>query len=253
MLSDRRDCVSRSLGFYPHQVAEDLISHKDIEIANVEQIMFFRPVGQSVVIPDESLTDSPLSVEMPNDVMDEPVVALFDGMPQENHPYLRGLLTVDDPDEYTEDYAVRVRKHGTSMASLIAHGDLLDTSHQTTRKIYVRPIMKPCSMGQDYAEAIPQDILLVDKIHEAVRRLFVPQAGEVAPNIRVINFSIGISTQVFYNQMRPIARLLDWLSYEFGVLFVVSTGNHSSGINLSEPFDQFKKLSMDQRDANVVH
>ncbi len=52
----------------PRQVAEDLILHKDIEIVNVEQIMFFRPVGQSVVISEESVTDSSLSLEMPNDV-----------------------------------------------------------------------------------------------------------------------------------------------------------------------------------------
>jgi len=237
----------------PRQLAEDLISHKNVGIVNVEQIMFFRPVGQSVIITEGSISESELSFEVPKVVNDDPIIALFDGLPQENHPYLHNLLNIDDPDEYASQYTVTSRKHGTSMASLIAHGELDKIIHQITHRIYIRPIMKSVAISdQDTIEEIPKDILLVDKIHEAVRRLFITEAGAVAPNVRIINLSIGISTRIFYNQMSPLARLLDWLSYTYKVLFIVSAGNHNDNIELGMKFDEYARLSMEDRDVYTV-
>jgi len=237
----------------PRQLAEDLISYKNVGIVNVEQIMFFRPVGQSVRITEGSISESKLSLDMPKVVNDDPIIALFDGLPQENHPYLRDLLNIDDPDEYTSQYTVSGRKHGTSMASLIAYGELDKITHQITHRIYVRPIMKSIAISdKDTIEEIPKDILLVDKIHEAVRRLFVTEVGGVAPNVRVINLSIGISTRIFYNSMSPLARLLDWLSFTYKVLFIVSAGNHTNNIELEMKFDEYTKLSMAERDVYSV-
>lgn len=237
----------------PRQVADDLISHKDVDIVNVEQIMFFRPVGQSVVVKDDSIKESPFSIEMPSDILEEPVIALFDGLPQGDHPFLQNLLVIDDPDEYASQYTISGRKHGTSMASLIAHGELNKITHQITHRIYVRPIMKSKAISDsETIEEIPEDLLLVDKIHEAVRRLFVPKAGIVAPNVRIINFSIGISTRVFYNTISPLARLLDWLSYTYKVLFIVSAGNHSDNIKLGMKFDEYSRLTIEDRDIQAV-
>jgi hypothetical protein len=237
----------------PRQVAEDLISHKDIDVVNVEQIMFFRPVGQSVVVKDESIIESTYSIETPSDIHEDPIVALFDGLPQENHPYLQNLLVIDDPDDYTSQYTISGRKHGTSMASFIAHGEIDKITYQTTHRIYVRPIMKSTVIGSsETIEEIPDDILLVDKIHEAVRRLFVPEAGNVAQNVRIINLSIGISTRIFYNSMSPLARLLDWLSYTYKVLFVVSAGNHTCSIGLGMKFDEYSRLPMSDRDIQAA-
>ena len=237
----------------PRQLAEDLISHHDVDLVNVEQIMFFRPVGQSVVITDDCIKDSTFSIEMPSDIQDDPIIALFDGLPQENHPFLQNLLVVDDPDEYTTQYSVLDRKHSTSMASLIAHGEIDKITHQTTHRIYVRPIMKSATISGDKTiEKIPEDILLVDKIYEAVRRLFASEAGSVAPNVRIINFSIGISTRIFYNSMSPLARLLDWLSYTYKVLFIVSAGNHTPIIDLGMKFDEFIKLPLEERDMQLI-
>lgn len=237
----------------PRQVAEDLISHKDVDIVNVEQIMFFRPVGQSVIVNGDSIKESPISVEMPSRIQDEPVVALFDGLPQENHPFLQNLLVIDDPDEYASQYTISGRKHGTSMASLIAHGELNNITHQITHRIYVRPIMKSTVISENETiEEIPEDVLIVDKIYEAVRRLFVSEAGSVAPNVRIINLSIGVSFRIFYNNMSPLARLLDWLSYTYKVLFIVSAGNHTNHIELGMKFDEYAKLSMEDRDIQAI-
>ena len=102
-------------------------------------------------------------------------------------------------------------------------------------------------------EFIPNDFLLVDKIHECVRRLFEPVVGGVAPSVRVINLSIGISYREYYNMISPLARLLDWLSYKYRVLFVVSAGNHSNDIELGMNFSTYAALPNDEKNKFVYN
>ena len=52
------------------------------------------------------------------------VVAVFDGMPMQNHRLLRGRVIVDDPDDYATGYESKYRIHGTSMVSLAIYGDI---------------------------------------------------------------------------------------------------------------------------------
>ncbi len=240
------------LASLPRQIVQSIIDKKDVALASAEQIMFFQAVGQSVVISADNISDSSVQVDMPSSIEDEPIIALFDGLPQENHPYLNGILNVDDPDNYAAQYTVSARMHGTSMASLIAHGDLNNIRHQVTHKIYVRPIMKSRSTLSGTEEEIPNDILIVDKIHEAVRRLFEPDAGRVAPSVRVINLSIGFPGRIFDRMMSPLARLLDWLSYTYRILFVVSAGNHSGNIDVGMSFADFSALSIEERTALII-
>lgn len=240
------------LASLPRQTVQSIIDKKDVALASAEQIMFFQAVGQSVVISADNISDSSIQVDMPSTIEDEPIIALFDGLPQENHPYLNGILNVDDPDNYAAQYTVSARMHGTSMASLIAHGDLNNIRHQVTHKIYVRPIMKSRSTLSGTEEEIPDDILIVDKIHEAVRRLFEADAGRVAPTVRVINLSIGFPGRIFDRMMSPLARLLDWLSYTYRVLFVVSAGNHPGNVDVGISFADFSALSIQERTALII-
>lgn len=240
------------LASLPRQTVQSIIDKKDVALAAADQIMFFQAVGQNIVISADNISDSPVQVNMPTAIGDEPIIALFDGLPQENHPYLNGVLNVDDPDNYASQYTVSARMHGTSMASFIAHGDLNNIRHQITHKIYVRPIMKSRSTLSGDGEEIPDDILIVDKIHEAVRRLFEPDAGRVAPTIRVINLSIGFPGRIFDRMMSPLARLLDWLSYTYRILFVVSAGNHSGNIDVGMSFTDFSALSIEERTALII-
>ncbi|MFZ3132640.1 MAG: S8 family peptidase [Desulfosporosinus sp.] len=240
------------LASLPRQTVQDIIDRKDVAIASAEQVMFFQAVGQSVIISDDNIADSTSQVNLPSTINEEPIIALFDGLPQENHPYLKGLLNVDDPDDYAAQYTVPARKHGTSMASLIAHGDINNIRHQVTQKIYVRPIMKSINMLDGTGEEIPDDVLIVDKIHEAVRRLFETNAGRVAPSVRVINLSIGFPSRIFDRMMSPLARLLDWLSYTYRVLFIVSAGNHSNDIDVEMSFNDFSVLTVEDRDAIIA-
>ena len=236
----------------PRQLVETILAHIEVNLIKVEQIMFFRPVGQSVSIYNESIIDSNVKIERPMIIDGTPIIALFDGLPQENHPILTDMLIVDDPDNYASTYIVSDRKHGTSMASLIAYGNLEANNECITHKIYVRPILRPVAGLNSNIEEIPDDILFVDKIHEAVRRLFEPAAGMVAPDVKIINLSIGIETRLFYNAMSPLARLMDWLSFQYKVLFIVSAGNHGEAIDLEMKFDDFAKLSMNERDNHVI-
>jgi hypothetical protein len=52
--------------------------------------------------------------------------------------------------------------------------------------------------------------------------------------------------------MSPLARLLDYLSFKYNVLFVVSAGNHSEDIDTGKTFSDFCALSMDERDTIII-
>jgi len=87
------------LAAVPRNIAESIINgNRSISIVVAEQIMFFRPVGQAVVIPKENSFEESFQIPSAKGVFEEPIIALFDGLPQENHPYLQGRLTIDDPD-----------------------------------------------------------------------------------------------------------------------------------------------------------
>ena len=88
----------------------------------------------------------------------------------------------------------------------------------------------------------------------AVRRLFEKEGDEeaVAPNVVVINLSIGIRDRPFDSSLSPLARLLDWLAWRYRVLFVVSSGNHSQRIGLSIPRGTVHELQREELQAEIV-
>jgi hypothetical protein len=241
------------LAMLPRSIASSIIQNNSgISLLSAEQIMFFRPVGQSVYVPDGNETTNGFTAPSTDGLNEDPIIALLDGFPQQNHPYLMNRLIIDDPENYEQQYTVVARKHGTSMASLISLGDVSDFREAISHKIYVRPIMKAVQGFNGYGEEIPADILLVDKIHEAVRRLFTEEAGKVAPTIKVINLSIGIATRLFDRMMSPLARLLDWLSYTYRILFIVSAGNHPNPVednkmDIGMSFTNYIALDKDER------
>lgn len=243
------------LASIPRVYAEKIIAEKDVLLTQMEQVMFFKPTGQTVVSSsNEEGFNYTNSIDISKSIMDDPVIAIFDGLPQENHPLLKGLLIIDDPDNFANDYQVKDRLHGTSMASLVAHGNLDEYYGTTIRKLYVRPIMTPYATGPDRTkEFIPEDMLIVDQIHIAVRRLFEADAGNVAPTIRIINLSIGLGDRLYYNMISPLAKLLDWLSYKYRILFVVSAGNHSDDLDLEMPFSVFKELDEMEKNKNIIN
>lgn len=228
----------------------------DSSLVQCEQIQFFRASGQmaGIITEDERTTDT-RDIEVLPTSPREPVVALFDGLPLQNHRRLDGRLVVDDPDNFESEYPANERRHGTAMASLILHGELDAEESPLNRLLYVRPMLKPDSRDwrQPRPETAPENLLVVDLVHRAVRRLF--EDGDepaVAPQICVINFSIGIRDRLFEGPMSPLARLLDWLAWKYQVLFIVSAGNHQYPIECDVPRDQLASLTPQEIQEHII-
>ncbi len=205
------------------QVA-NLMDQRTVALALGDDIMFLRP---------QSLLRGPLEEEPQADPAaaglvaalpaGSPVVALLDGMPVQAHSLLANRLVLDDPDNLQARALVARRVHGTAMASLILHGDRNEDGAPVSRPLYVRPLMIANINGQEHTEA---DQLLIDTLYRAVLRIKGSEGQEgVAPSVFLINISIGDSRRPFTRMVSPLARLLDFLSVRYNVLFLVSGGN----------------------------
>jgi hypothetical protein len=113
--------------------------------------------------------------------------------------------------------------------------------------------MKPQYFSEEkIIEFVPDDILVVDKIHIAVKRLFDTPENASYSRIKVINFSIGIINRPFLNFISPLAKLLDWLSFKYKVLFIVSAGNYSDDIDLRLPFVEYARMSDNEKNELII-
>ncbi|WP_231491869.1 S8 family peptidase [Pedobacter sp. Leaf170] len=214
---------------------DDLTENSNIIFLKSQQILYFRPVGQTIF----NLSEKPKLLDYSDDIpalniINSPSIALLDGLPLENHVLLNGKIIVDDPDEFSRNYLGQFRVHGTAMASLIMNGDLSEGDVPLKRMLYVRPILKPIANSQEGGEFLPDDKLPVDLIHRAVKRMFEGE-GETqptAPNVKIINFSIGDPFRPFHRNISTWAKLIDWLSYKYNVLFIISAGNKTDDVNI---------------------
>ncbi len=104
--------------------------------------------------------------------------------------------------------------------------------------IYVRPILR--AEAPDWVsgpvEELPRDRLAVDLVHEAVARIFEGD-DPAAPEVRAVVLAVGDSAQRFDRFVSPLARLLDWLSFRYGVVFLVSAGNQMEPLELPSDAD----------------
>ena len=245
------------LGEIPAQSAIQILEHPEVDLIKCEDIMFFRPTGQMSTGKGKTEGDTTdCKIPVDNLPSGAPVVAVLDGLPLENHSILAGRLIVDDPDDWASEYPAIDRQHGTAMASLIVHGDLNDIAKPLSRPVYIRPIMRPVAwLHTPRPEQVPDDILYVDLIHQAVRRIIEGEGNEEgsAPTVKIINISVGDSARHFSQAMSPFARLLDWLSEKYKLLFVISSGNHSEPIDIGMSSHDFNALSPHDREALVVN
>lgn len=237
----------------PAAAIVNVLAGETPELVLSDRIMFFRPKAQSVT---DGVNEAQVVIqaEVPGVPDKPPVVALLDGLPLQNHALLAGRLEIDDPDGWEADYTAKDRVHGTAMASLILHGELDSAPAPLGRRLYVRPVLCPDptdNFHQRRREHTPDDVLLIDLIHRAVKRIC---AGEgdmpaVAPTIRIINLSIGDDARLFERDMSPWARLLDWLAFRYSILFIVSAGNDVRPLALNTPSNTLAGLTADARSA----
>jgi len=242
----------------PVNEIENIIRNRDIDLVKCEYIMFFRPTGQMIIdeyeeIEQEAEENEDIQIPQKPLPSGEPIIGIFDGYPMSNHSLLSDRLIIDDPDNFESQYSVDERKHGTAMCSLIINGDLDCNENPISTPLYVRPIMKPHSFS--HVEFVPDDFLLVDKIHSAVRQMFEAHDNQeaTAPSIKIINFSIGDRDRIFYRTMSPLARLFDWLSVKYNVLFIISSGNHTANITLDIPRPEFDQIPKEEKEKMILH
>ena len=199
-----------------------------IELLVANDVMLVSPAHSMSVLRTEETAADDVPLPASSRPEEPPLVALLDAVPLANHDLLAGRLVLDDPDGLGTRYpAASQQRHGTAMASLIAHGDLNAAEAPLPSRIYVRPLLGPHQFFPT-GECVPDGELLVDLVHRAFRRMFDGDGAQrpAAPSVRIVNLSIGDPGRVFVRRLSPLARLLDWLAYRYNVLILVSAGNH---------------------------
>ena len=236
----------------PRSEIERLTEGNHVQLAICDDIMYVRPQSWASLSPSpdpSSSVPTPLRHEdLP--ARGSPIAALLDGMPVQRHQLLDGRIIVDDPDGVEDESTVAKRRHGTEMASLILHGDLADPAPEPTlsRPIHVHPVLGVFPGGSEEQERFHPRRLFIETFYRAVLRM---KEGEgdgppSAPDVFLVNVSLGDSRRPYANQVSPWARLLDYLACRFRLLFLVSAGNISEHL----PIPGFAGLS-DFEDAPI--
>lgn len=218
-----------------------------LPIFHSEEVRHCRPIGQQIdTSKDHSGYSSDKAVSPPEDK--PPILALLDGAPLLRHRLLDGRIKFYDPDRCISSYSSPAQqKHGTAVASLMCHDDLGRARGEIkslTRPIYVRPVMKWDSASRE--ERIPSDVFQEDIIEQAVREIFEGQ-NPISSHIKVINLSLGNIDQQYLAEMSPWARVLDWLSFKYKVLFIISAGNYLESIRMNANSNSLSPSQIRQR------
>ena len=175
-------------------------------------------------------------------------VALFDGTPVAGHSALVGGVVIEDLHDLVRLSPVDQRYHATSMASLILRGDLDSDGVLLSDS---RVVSVPILIDANGDARSPSDRLFVDLVHSSLVRLF---SGDepLAPDVFVVNFSVGIPNLRFAGRISALARLIDWWAYNYGVLFVISAGNIQEDLVIQGlSWTGFDDASMDQKRGYV--
>jgi hypothetical protein len=237
----------------PAQEVRSLAERHEVALALADDVMFLRPQSSlSSPIELDELADTVGDSRSGPPAGGSPVVALLDGVPLQKHVLLDGRLSLDDPDNLQARAPARQRMHGTAMASLIIHGDLNALEAPVDRPLYVRPLLIPDQYGHERTEG---NRLLVDTIYTAVLRMKgTPDKEGTAPSVFLVNFSLGDSQRPFAGLMSPLARLLDFLSATFGILFLVSAGNVTEPLEIEgfRTWDEFQSVDVTTRERAVL-
>ena len=239
----------------PAAYVQDLLATKDVRLALADEVMFLRPQSLLEKRPGEQVVQSVSDSIAPGPggpPPGAPVAALLDGVPIQAHQLLAGKLMFDDPDDLQSRALVARRFHGTGMASLILHGDRNEQNDALSRPLYFRPIMMVDPNGEETSDI---DRLLVDTVlssdfaNEGQRR-----HPAIAPNVFLVNFSMGDRARPFSRLMSPLARAIDFLAHKYDILFLISAGNvlHELAVNTYQTWTEFEDATPADRERAVL-
>lgn len=238
----------------PAQEIRRILDTRNTKLVQSEQIMFFHATGQTqgtyLLDEDEGDTeDDNANVIEQGLPTERPVVALLDGLPLQNHSLLHSRIDVDDFFNLEPDYIANQRSHGTAMASLIIYGDLSNPLVTFNHLLYVLPIMKYDANAEK--EIIPRDELFADVLHRAVRHIM--EETDLRNDIKVINLSVVNENRMFVNSFSPEARMVDYLSWKYNILFVICAGNYKESIaDENMTYGSFMNLGPEEKQSLVI-
>ncbi|MDP3674652.1 MAG: S8 family peptidase [Novosphingobium sp.] len=206
----------------PHSALLDIVDRNPVSLAGSEAILQIRPQSIFQLMPSEEVPDAPAGGAP--ELQGDPIAAIFDAVPLSQHPRLAGTLSVDDPFGL-EPLAVGPRRHGTAMASAVVHGDL---NGGWARRLE-RPVhfvnMLYATADPEHPERFP-DLLPADMFERAIIGMR-EGAAPSAPHVLVVNASLGDPNKPFARRLSGWARVVDYLASKYGILFIISAGNHS--------------------------
>lgn len=192
-------------------------------------VMFLRATAQSYSFSGEVSGETVEHWPLP---AGDPVLCVLDGVPVANHPRLAGRIVLTDPDDLTADTGTdtQFRRHGTAMASVCVWGDVSLGESPAARPVLVRPILTPALDTQERAEELRTAELPPDLMRRVFRELFdgYGDTGPAGPSVIVLNLSVGDPAVPFDGVVSSWARTIDWLSAAYGLVVVVSAGNHGA-------------------------
>ncbi len=145
-----------------------------------------------------------------------PTIAILDSGIASAHPLLEHA--VGDAQSFVDEDPIDLVGHGTTVAGHALLGDVATVAQSATHTAELRILSGKIGQGRD-------DVTLIEnRIIEAV------QYFKEHYNCRVFNLSIGVYARPYLGgHVDRLAATIDWLSREYQVLFIVSTGNiHSS-------------------------
>ncbi|MGL5824691.1 MAG: S8 family peptidase [Nocardioides sp.] len=257
----RSSAVIEEIGYHglkatvPNRLVEQL-AHRQFDAVQTVQsanVMYLRATGQAA-LPAGEETDQDVTTDEAAPT-GAPVLCLLDGMPASNHPLLTGRVIVLDPDDLGSGYTVEERRHGTEMASAAVWGDRGNDERPASRPVLVRPILRPCEETINRVEELPVGALVPDLMRRTFRDLFEEGSGGTpasAPEIAIINLSVGDPATPFDAVLSSWARTIDWLSYHYGVLVIVSAGNYTTlDLTPSDSAELAKLAGDDRRQATL--
>jgi hypothetical protein len=225
------DIISRSridgagyhalLADIPAEALQAVVARNPAGLAGLESIFQIRPQSIFQITPSEEVAGLPDgSAPM---MAGDPIAAIFDAVPLSAHPRLAGTLSIDDIFGL-DGLAVGARKHGTAMASAVIHGDINGAWDRPLERRVHFVNMLYATAEADQPERFP-DLLPADMFERAVLAM---RAGDAptARHVIIINASLGDPNKPFAGRLSGWARVVDHLASTYGILFIISAGNH---------------------------
>lgn len=221
-------------------------------LLNIDEVGYIRPQAMSMISPEnDDFSEEKHFEGVKAESFRPPVAVLFDGVPVQNHELLAGRLIIHDPESLQSISPVNTRNHGTAMASLILHGDLPLNLEPLSRQLYFHCLL--CGTATSSVESTNKDRLIIGLLYEGLVSIR-ENVSTATKDIFIVNLSLGDINRPFTGQMSAWARLLDYLSWKYDFLFIVSAGNIASPIALkkhSTPMS-FKALALKDKRHSFI-